>query len=573
MLRYTLWLLGLLLMVGCSPATSSTVTQKVDDFSLSDGRGQVHSLSDLGDKELVVVVFLGTQCPLAKLYGPRLAELAAEFEPRGVGFLSIDANARDSLADIDHFVRTHNIPFPVLQDADHAFADRLAAERTPEAFVLDRARAVRYRGRIDDQLAIGVQRPAPQRRDLAEALTELLAGRPVSQPVLASSGCRIGRTPRKPPSGDVTYSNQVARIFQRRCFECHRDGETAPFSLTRYADAAGWAPMIREVIDNGRMPPWFADPNHGRFRNDPRLTAEEKELLRRWIDDGCPEGDPADLPKPTFIDGWRIPQPDRVVFMAEGPHSVPARGDVPYQYFLVDPGFREDVFVRAAEVRPGNRAVVHHALVLLVPPGAAESSAASPGAMRDYAPGMQPTDSPDGGALHVPAGSRFLFQMHYTPGGTEQLDRSCLGLVFADPKTVRYRARGGAVVNTAIDIPPGARDYRLSAEWEAPEDLLLLSLSPHMHLRGRSFRFEAVHPDGRREVLLDVPRYDFHWQLRYELAEPARLPRGGRLVSTAVYDNSRDNPNTPDPNRSVGWGDQTTDEMLIGFFTAVPVGR
>jgi hypothetical protein len=257
--------------------------------------------------------------------------------------------------------------------------------------------------------------------------------------------------------------------------------------------------------------------------------------------------------------------------MAEQPFTVPAEGDVRYQYFLLDPGFTEDRYVRAAEVRPGNPAVVHHALVLLVPPGA-EGRPDPLGALLDYAPGMPPMMMPDGYALRVPAGSKFLFQMHYTPNGSEQSDRSCLGLVFAQPGTVRKEVHGGAVLNQDLAIPPGAADHRVTAEQVVPEDWLLLSLSPHLHLRGKSFRYEAVYPDGRREVLLDVPRYDFNWQLRYELAEPRLLPQGTRLVCTAYYDNSRNNPNNPDPTEEVGWGERTVDEMLIGFFAAVPAG-
>ncbi len=583
--RTRAWLLIVFALAGLAAAAvvrllPSAAPQPVDlsgpveDFVLPDCNGHSRSLAELGDRELVVIVSLGTKCPLAKAYGPTLAGLADEFGPRGVGFLAVDSNAHDSAADVAALAAEQQLPFPVLIDSAQAVADRLGADRTPEAIVLDRRRVVRYRGRIDDQFGIGVHRPAPQRRDLAEALEELLAGRPVSRPEVPASGCQIGRSPSPAATGPVTYAKEVSRILQRRCVECHRAGEAAPFPLTEYRDAVGWAATIREVVESGRMPPWSASPEHGRFRNDPRLTAEEKDLLRRWIDYGCPEGDPADLPPPpAFADGWRIPQPDRVVFIADEPFAVPARGDVAYQYFLVDPGFREDVFVRAAEVRPDKRSVVHHALVLLVPPGASRSAADSLGAMLNYAPGMPPLTLPEGVALRIPAGSKFLFQMHYTPDGAERIDRSSLGLVFADPKTVKQCVRGGAVVNTAIEIPPGARDYRLTAEWRADEDLLLLSLSPHLHLRGKSFRFEAVFPDGRREVLLDVPRYDFHWQLRYELAEPRLLPRGGKLVCTATWDNSADNPNNPDPTRTVVWGDQTSDEMLIGFFTAIPAGR
>ncbi len=554
-----------------TPPATTPLGHPVADFTLRDAHGQPHSLRDFDEQRLVVVVFVGTACPVNQCYAPRLAELAREFGPRGVAFLGVNANAQDSLADVAAYVRTYQPPFRVLKDPDNAVADQMGAVRTPEAFVLDQHRVVRYWGRIDDQYGVGVRRPAPTRRDLAEALEELLAGKPVSCPVAAASGCRIGRAPREPTHGEVTYTNQVSRLLQRRCVECHRDGQVAPFPLTSYRDAAGWAAMIREVVAAGRMPPWFADPAHGRFRNDARLSDDEKQTLFRWIDDGCPEGDAADLPPPAeFPDGWRIPTPDQVLFMAQLPFAVPAEGELPYQYFFVDPGFTEDKLIRAAEVRPGSPAVVHHALVMIAPPGDDGPALDSAGALLDYAPGMTPMVLPDGMALRVPAGSRFVFQMHYTPNGTPQQDRTRLGLVFADPTAVKKEVRGGAVVNRDIDIPPGAADYRLTAEQRLADDALLLNLSPHLHLRGRAFRVEAVFPDGRREGLLDVPRYDFNWQLRYDLAEPRRLPRGTRLVCTARWDNSKGNPANPDPSRRVAWGDQTADEMLIGFFATAP---
>jgi peroxiredoxin len=554
---------------------ASPIGRTVEDFTLPDCHGRPHALSEWADSKAVVIVFLGTDCPLCKLYGPRLAELAEEFGPRGVAFVGIDANDQDGLADIAAYTGRHSISFPILKDVGGAVAGRMGARRTPEAFVLDEARIIRYWGRIDDQYGIGVQRAGAARRHVAAALDDLLAGRPVSRPSIHPVGCRIGRAPSAPadraPSG-VTYAKEVSRLLQRRCALCHRPGEAAPFSLTGYADAAAWAPMIREVVADGRMPPWFADPGHGRFRNDARLTDDEKRLLVQWIDDGCPEGDPADLPPPSaFPEGWRIPRPDQVLYMADRPYDVPAEGEVRYQYFLVDPGFTEDRYLRAVEVRPGNAAVVHHALVLIQPPG--DDGPLRPdslGALLDYAPGMAPTVLPRGMAVRVPAGSKFLFQMHYTPNGSPQQDRTRLGLVFADPVTVTRTVEGGAVVNQALAIPAGAADYRLTAEHTVPRDALLLSLSPHMHLRGKSFRFEAAYPDGTREVLLDVPRYDFNWQLRYELAEPKLLPRGTRLVCTAHYDNSADNPANPDPARDVGWGEQTSDEMLIGFFATAP---
>jgi peroxiredoxin len=555
-------------------ALPAPVGRKVADFTLRDTRGREWSLRAVADKKLVVVAFLGADCPLANLYGPRLAELAGTFGPRGVAFVGINANAQDSLADTRAYARRHRLPFPLLKDPDQAVSDRLGAVRTPEVFVLDEGRVVRYWGRIDDRYEVGgVRRPRAGRRHLAAALEELLAGRPVTRPAVPSVGCHIGREPRARPRGRVTYAGQVGPIVQRRCAGCHRAGGVAPFPLTEPADVVRWSAMIREVVDQGRMPPWFADPRHGRFRNDARLAAAEKRLLLGWIDDGCPLGDLSRLPGPSASPGgWRIGRPDRVLAMADRPFTVPAEGEVEYQYFLVDPGFTEDRWVRAAEVLPGNAAVVHHALVALVPPDGDATRLDPAGALLDYAPGMAPAVLSEGYALRVPAGSKFLFQLHYTPNGSGQTDLTRLGLVFADPRDVRHEVRGGAVINTALVIPPGAARHRVVAELVLEEDVDLLSLSPHMHLRGRSFRFEAVLPGGGREILLDVPRYDFNWQLRYELAEPRRLPRGTRLVCTAVYDNSAGNPANPDPTQTVRWGDQTREEMLIGFFTFVRAG-
>jgi peroxiredoxin len=544
--------------------------RKTIDFTLRDFRGQEHALSEHAGLP-VVIVFVSCQCPLSQLYGPRLVELAREFEPSGVAFLGIAANAKDTLTDVAAFARQTRIPFPILLDPDQAVADQVGAERTPEVFLLDRQRVVRYRGRIDDQHNVGVQGPRARQSFLARALEDVLADRPVAQPLAPAVGCQIGRLPRIRPHGDVTWHAQVRPILNRRCLECHRTGEIGPFPLDDFRSTVAWSGMIREVVEQGRMPPWLADPTIGRFHNDARLTAEEKRLLFAWIDNGCPEGNPEREPAEAFPfpTGWRIPAPDQVIHMADKPFSVPAEGELEYQYFEVDPGFKETRYLQAAEVRPGCRAVVHHALVAILPPGAEPGGLDTLGALLDYAPGMPPTLLPPGQAVRVPAGSRFLFQIHYTPNGRIQQDRSYLGLVFADPKTVTKVVKGGAVINAALEIPPGARNHRVTAEQVLGEDIRLLSLSPHAHLRGKSFRFEAVLPDGRRQVLLDVPRWDFHWQLRYDLAEPLRLPGGSRLICTAVYDNSADNPHNPDPQQTVTWGDQTWQEMLIGFYTYV----
>lgn len=555
--------------------TRNLIGHEVDGFELHDFRGKVHSLNDYDDKQLVVVAFMGIECPLAKLYAPRLEDLWEEFSPKGVQFLMIDSNQQDTITELGAFARNNKLTFPVLKDPDNAVADKFRAERTPEVFILDGEGKVQYNGRIDDQYGLGSNsgyaRPEIKRRDLAVALEELLAGKDVSVPVTKANGCIIGRVAKVDPHGDVTYSNQIVRMLQDRCVQCHRDGEIGPFSLTDYDEVVGWAEMSREVIDEGRMPPWFADPQYGHFQNDLRLTDEEKELFNTWVENGCPEGDPEQLPPPReFAEGWQIGEPDMVVHIADEPFTVPAEGVVEYQYFTVDPGFKEDTWVVATEARPDNRAVVHHIIAFMHPP---ESGGRGGSALRSglggYAPGSGARIYRDGVGTLVPAGSLITFQMHYTPNGTEQKDRSYIGLKFADASTITHRADGGITGNVSFRIPPGDPNYEVTSKKKFRQDTTLVGLTPHMHLRGKAFRFEAEYPDGTTEILLDVPKYDFNWQFTYNFVEPKIIPKGSYLRCTAHYDNSADNLANPDPTEEVTFGDQTWEEMMFGFFTSV----
>jgi peroxiredoxin len=554
---------------GLEGAEVTRIGRKIDDFSLRDFRGKPHSLGELSDQKLLVVIFLGTDCPLVKLYAPRLQELAGEYAERGVEFVAINSNLQDSVTKIGAFAERNGIKFPILKDADSAIADRFGAERTPEVFVLDADGVVQYRGRIDDQFGVGFQRPQVGRKDLAVALDELLADKPVSTPETEAPGCLIGRAAKVSPTGDVTYTKHIAGILQARCQECHRNGEIAPFPLTSYDEVVGWAPMICEVVDQGRMPPWFANPEYGKFANDCRLSDEEKQTIHTWVANGCPEGNPSDLPAPReFADGWRI-KPDQVVYMDDQPFQVPAEGVVDYQMFSVDLNVTEDKWLQAAEARPGNRSVVHHIVCWISPPGSGEGQISFGNRLvAVFAPGTPPWSFPEGTAIHVPAGSRISFQMHYTPNGTAADDLSYIGLVWADSKTVKRKALSLMAPNMAITIPPGADNHEIRSRFKVKRDMLLLNYFPHMHLRGKDFRFEVEYPDGTREILLDVPHYDFNWQLRYDLVEPKLLPKGSRIHCTAHFDNSAGNPFNPDPTQTVRFGEQTWEEMMVGFFTA-----
>jgi peroxiredoxin len=555
---------------------AAPTSRRIDDFQLRDYRGAERSLHEFADRKLVVVAFVGCECPISRLYGPRLAKLAKEFEPKGVAFLGINANQQDSITAIGHYAKESGLTFPVLKDVGNVVADRFGAARTPEVFVLDGERLVRYHGRIDDQYGVGYTRPRAGQRDLAVALDELLAGKPVSQPVTEAPGCFIGRVKPEAGQGTITYCKDIAPVLQKRCVECHRRGEVAPFGLTTYESAVAWTDTIEEVLRDRRMPPWHADPKYGEFANDSRLPDAEHQLILDWIKNGTPKGDPKDLPKPpTFVKGWRIPKPD-VVFTIPKPVSVPAEGTVMYQYLVIDPGFTEEKWVRAAEIRPGVRPVVHHVLVFVQPPGS-RGSDSNGGFATNWLAASVPGDKPlilaDGYAKRIPAGSRLLFQIHYTPNGAPQADQTSLALVFADPQTVKHEVTTEMILNRRFRIPPGDGNYRVEATGPIKEDTVLLSLMPHTHLRGKAFRFEAIYPSGDKEILLDLPHYDFNWQNTYVLAKPKLLPKGTQLHCVAYYDNSEKNFSNPNPKATVTWGEQTWEEMMIGYFNMTPASR
>jgi peroxiredoxin/mono/diheme cytochrome c family protein len=566
-------------------AAKSLVGRQIAEFALKDFRGKEHKLADFADKKLLVVAFLGTECPLAKLYGPRLQKMADELADQGVAFVGINSNRQDSITELEAHVRRHGIKFPILKDLGNRVADAFGATRTPEIFVLDENRVVRYHGRVDSQytfdFGVGYVAPELERSDLGAALGELLAGKDVSVPETELKGCIIGRVRESKENTEVTYSNQIARIMQTRCQECHREGQIAPFALMNYDEVAGWGEMIGEVVRQQRMPPWHADPKFGHFSNALRLSDEEKQQVYSWVDNGCPEGDPADLPEPRkFAGGWFLPQePDLVIKMGDEPFEIPAEGVVDYQYFVVDPGFTEDKWVKMAECMPGNRQVVHHIVVFLQLPKedretlrkarASGIDFRSLSLLEGYAPGTRPMIYPKGMAKRIPAGSKLVFNLHYTPNGSPQTDISSIGLVFADKDEVITHV--AATTNTGtvdFEIPPNAPNYRIVARKKMAQDTLLLSLYPHMHLRGKSMKYEVNYPDGRHEVLIDVPRYDFNWQIYYVLAEPKLLPKDTEMVVTAYYDNSADNLSNPDPSKAVVYGPQTWDEMMYGWYSA-----
>lgn len=533
-------------------------------FSLPAVDGRPVSLADFKDKKAVVVVFTGRECPVNIFYMPRLKELNAKYQAKGVQFLAINSNSQDSAQAIADHAKQNGLTFPVLKDPDQKVADLFGAKRTPEAFVVDSVGIVRYQGRIDDQVGVGFQRPKPTREDLTAALDEVLAGKPVSVPRTQAAGCLIARFSKPEAAGAITYTNQISRIFQKNCQECHRPGQIGPFSLLTYGQAKGWAEMIRETVSDGRMPPWLADPKHGKFANDRRLSPEDKQTLLAWVDQGCPKGNEQDLPKPKdWYEGWWIGKPDAIISMQEDftVPATPGKNGIPYKYFTAPTNFTEDKWIQAAEARPGNRAVVHHIIVTVA--GATQG----PGRMNylvGVAPGEEPLVLPPGMAKKIPKGAKLTFQMHYTANGTEQKDRSSVGLIFCK-EPPKHAVQTASILRLDFKLPPGDGNTKVVSTAKYDKDVVILNFMPHMHLRGKDFEYRVEYPDGKSEVVLSVPRYDFNWQLRYVLAKPLRIPAGSKIVCTAHFDNSANNLSNPDPTATVRWGPQTWDEMMIGW--------
>jgi len=558
-----------LLFLGMSPllaAPPATVSVPIN-FTAHDFRGQEIQLDDFRTSKFVVIAFLGAECPLARLYAGRLEDLSRKYPVGEIAVIGVNSNAQDRLAKIEQFVRDHDITFPMIKDAGNRLADLLRAERTPHVFLLDENRAVRYQGRIDDQYQIGVIREAPLREDLKRALDELRQGQPVSVPRTDPIGCLIGRIKTPDPSSPVTYSKQIAPIFQEHCIHCHRDGEIAPFTLTSYDDVAGWGPMIAEVVNNRRMPPWHADPHFGSFLNDPSLTDMERTLISEWVAHGCPEGDPAELPHPRqFTGGWQLPhEPDMIIAMRDKPFEIPARAGpegVRYQHFWVPSGIHEDRWLQGLEIRPGNRAVVHHVIVYAA---REKENTRGQSFLVAYVPGLRLNTLPPGAAKKLPADSWLHFEVHYTPNGVPQQDMTVLGLNFVDAAQVTHEVRTTVVGNQDFVIQPQLAGQKFTARSKKSPPVDLISMSPHMHLRGESFEFEAEYPDGTREILLKVPQYDFNWQTQYRLKAPKQIPAGTIIHCTATFDNSPRNLANPDPTATVRWGDQSWDEMLLGY--------
>jgi len=562
------------------PPQQAGVGRQLADFSATDRDGKPVRLEELlKGKQAIVVAVTSTTCPISKKYLPTLAALESEFAAKGIAFVFVNPIATDDAESMAKVIAGNKLAGPYIHDAKGALVAQLDAESTAECFLIDAKRTLLYRGAVDDQYGLGYNLAAPKLTFLKDALAALIGKKPISIGATTAPGCALEHTKDAATEvSKVTYHNRISRIVAAQCQECHRAGGVGPFPLETLEQIVAHKGMIRKVVEKGTMPPWHAAEETkypGKWANDRSLTPNDKTDLLNWLKNGTPAGDAADAPLPRVYPGeWRIGKPDAIVVLPK-PVTIPATGTMPYEHVTVATGLTEEKWIQAYEIIPTDRAVVHHVLVHIILPVDEKRAIGerlqnlleeSRGVFAAYVPGNGSLIYPTGTAKRLPKGAKLFFQIHYTPNGTATKDQLRLGMKFAANVPVN-EAKVTAVANPRIKIPPMIEDHVETATMRAriPEGAVITAFMPHTHVRGKKCRYELIAPDGTTSMLLDVPHYDFNWQLRYELSEPMKVAQGSKIRFTVHYDNSPNNPANPDPKATVKWGQQTSEEMMLGY--------
>ena len=551
------------------------VGRMIADVSFQDLDGKTHQLQEYTQGPATVIALVGADCPVSKRYLPSLAALAAEIQARGARLLLVAPTATDTPEKLRAAFAAAKLSAPCVLDHEGHFAQALGATVSTDVFVLDARRTLIYRGALDDQYGLGYSLDAPRHRYAADAITAALNAQVPAVQATEAPGCVLDLSDKAAADTvSVTYHNRISRILQSNCVECHRSNGVGPFPLETYEQVKAKAGMVRKMVERQLMPPWFAAPpakgEHSPWSNDRSLAESDRTDLLAWLANGKPEGHAADAPLArTWPAEWQIGQPD-AVYQIPQPIAVKATGTMPYQNVTVETGLTEGRWVQAIEVKPTAREVVHHVLVFVRAPGTlsgrkiSRDEDGSGGFLAAYVPGNDHVSYPEGLAKELPAGATLIFQIHYTPNGQAAEDQVRLGVRFAKAPP-EHAVLVAGISNHRLSIPPGTDNHPETGALTIPRDVTLLGFMPHMHVRGKAFRYEIALPNQETRTLLDVPRYDFNWQLAYRFAEPPTVPAGSQIRVTGWYDNSANNPANPDPSKTVKWGPQTTDEMMLGY--------
>jgi peroxiredoxin len=562
-----------------APQASPT---QVGDFSLIDHEGSLQQLSRLGDHKAVVVISQANSCAENVDQLHRYKHLQTTWEKQGVKFLMLNSSKDDNLDSIRRTASTYNIDFPIMYDETQLVAESLQVAKAGEILVLEpNSKQVLYHGPLD-------RPPAPERDDgtssnksapqpLADAIGKVVSGKlegaeTVNVPV--TKGCELSFPVAVAQTKNVPdYSKEVAPILKENCAICHVDGGVAPFAMNSYDVIRGFSPMIREVLLTKRMPPAQVDPHVNHFENANYISNSDMQKVVHWINAGSPRGegkDPLTSVK-ALKSEWQLGKPDLIVDVPA--FDVPATGVIDYFNHTIDLNFTEDKYVRAVQFIPGDKRVLHHLLSYITSPNFSRGEAVTEENVRDFLEGYAPgktdaTQFPKDTGVFVPKGHKLVLQMHYTPMGKAVTDKTRVGLYFHDkPPRYKYLTYPVSFGGKNLVIPPGETEHKMTASYVFPQESMLYAMRPHMHYRGKAFRFRAIYPDGTSDVLINVPNYNFAWQPTYRLSQPKLMPAGTRIVTEGVYDNSKFNLYNPDPTATVRGGPQSWDEMFIGYLT------
>jgi hypothetical protein len=542
----------------------------VDNFMLVDQNLQAHELYRLADAKAIVIVSTANGCPIARAMTPALKALRDKYAAQGVEFMLLDSALQDSREAIQAEAKEYGQDIPILMDSNQLVGESLGVTRTAEVFVINpKTWQVMYRGPIDDRMDYGVQKAAAH-NFADDALGAMLAGKPIQQASMQSKGCLVDFPERakRAEHAKISYAKDVAPILEAKCVACHQEGGIGPFAMTNYQMVKGFSPMIREVIRTDRMPPYNADPHVGKFSDSKNLSPTEVKTLVHWIEAGAPRGsgvDPLGAVKHVAPE-WPLGKPDLVLNVPA--YKIPASGVVDYQHpYIVNP-LTEGKWIRASTIKVEQRQGVHHILtgyMTEVPKDGQAYENKWGVSVGGYAVGAESEVAPKNVGTYMPAGGAIGLQNHYTPFGKEVVDHSQIALYFYDkkPELVMHNS---VIVDNTISLPPGDGNHEEVSYLTFPKDALLYSAFPHAHYRGKASDLWIRYPDGKEKLLLSLPRYDFSWQRDYTFAEPIKVPAGSKLIAHFWYDNSKRNPNNPDPTKTVVWGDQSWEEM---FYVAI----
>jgi len=545
--------------------------QRVDNFMLVDQDLNAHELYRMADKSAIVLITQMDGCPISRSQAPAYKELQQQFAGKGVEFMMLNSATQDTREAIQKEVKDAGYDMPVLMDSNQLVGESLGVQRTAEVFVINpKTWQVVYHGPVDDRSDYGGGQKKVEHRYAADALEAVISGKPVQLASLQSKGCLID-FPAKTAAQKISYARDVAPILEKNCVSCHQKGSIGPFAMDNYAMVKGFAPMIREVIRTDRMPPYNADPHVGKLADSRNLSPADTKTLVHWIEAGAPRGDGPDplAAKQHVASEWPLGKPDLILEVPA--YTIPATGVVDYQRPYVKNPLTEGKWIKASTIKVEQRQAVHHLLTGYmkdVPaPGQTANESRWGSSVGGYAVGAESEVAPTNVGTYLPPGGAIGMQAHYTPFGKEVTDHSKIGLYFykdgEKPKMVMHNS---VVVDNSIVIPAGEARHKEIAYLEFPHDALLYSAFPHAHYRGYAADLWLHTPDGKKKLLLSLPRYDFNWQRDYTFATPVKVPAGSKLVAHFTYDNSKENPANPDPTKTVVWGDQSWEEM---FYTAV----